>query len=460
VIRQLAELDFIYDAGASGSRVDLAQLFVDAGPAGEEVVRQDLRAFDSDGLIELAETYDVDSIDCSMTARGCAYVEEIRRRRADAIVRRKDARDAVLYWLYEQHVTGRDMVDLADFWVGKYAIYFGKHFEAHDVDQAADWLFERGYLRGERRADGSFYALTITAVGEGVVEAKESLAGTPPTPMPSSSLAPSYPSAAMDIDTAIEALRRLQAEATSSDVRRHGPTHDAWKAKVSAILSRALGADSPATRGFVDVPYTVGVWTGAPGEAEQDAEYFAAAVDRAVAYIDAAIYELELEKPGPTAEMETHVAEPNSVFLVHGHDEGAKHEVSRVINKLTGADPIILDEQASRSLTIVEKFEQHGGSAAFAVVLLTPDDVGRSAAARDDQLRPRARQNVVFELGYFIGKLGRGKVAVLNRGDVEKPSDVSGVLYIPYPEGNWQVSLAQEMKAAGLEVDASRLLGG
>ena len=183
VMRQLLELDFIYDRGASGSRVDLAQLFIAGGAADEEIVRQDLRVFDSAGLIELAETTDVDGIDCSLTARGRIYVEEIRRRREDAITRHKDARDAVLYWLYELRIAGRDMVDLADFWTGKYAIYLGKHFETYDVDQAADWLFERDYLRGERLANGSFYALTISASGEGLVEANASLAGTPPMPI-------------------------------------------------------------------------------------------------------------------------------------------------------------------------------------------------------------------------------------------------------------------------------------
>ncbi len=144
---------------------------------------------------------------------------------------------------------------------------------------------------------------------------------------------------------------------------------------------------------------------------------------------------------------------PATVFLVHGHDQAAKHQVARVLHQLTGEEPVILDEQASRGRTLVEKFEQHAVTAAFAVVLLTPDDFG---GVRDGQEQARARQNVVFELGYFFGKLGRGSVAVLNAG-VERPSDVDGIAYISFPAGNWQVKLGQEMDAAGVAVDLNRL---
>jgi predicted nucleotide-binding protein len=94
---------------------------------------------------------------------------------------------------------------------------------------------------------------------------------------------------------------------------------------------------------------------------------------------------------------------------------------------------------------------------AFAIVLLTPDDVGRVANADAATDQPRARQNVVFELGYFFGKLGRDHVAVINSG-VEKPSDVDGLAYIAYPAGNWQIDLAKELHGAGIPVDMARLL--
>jgi predicted nucleotide-binding protein len=143
------------------------------------------------------------------------------------------------------------------------------------------------------------------------------------------------------------------------------------------------------------------------------------------------------------------------VFVVHGHDEEAKQAVARCIEKL-GLEAVILHEQPNQGRTIIEKFEDYAG-VGFAVVLLTPDDVG---AARADQanLRPRARQNVVLELGFFIGRLGRQRVCALHRGDVELPSDLSGVLWLDLDRaGAWRLRLAREMKEAGLDVDLNRL---
>lgn len=145
-----------------------------------------------------------------------------------------------------------------------------------------------------------------------------------------------------------------------------------------------------------------------------------------------------------------------TVFLVHGHDHGARHEVARVIQQLTGAEPVILDEQASRGRTLVEKFEQHATAACFAVVLLTADDTGGPRDG-DGTTQPRGRQNVVFELGYFFGALGRDHVVVLITAGVEKPSDVEGLAYIRYPDGEWKVKLSREVNAAGLRVDLTKL---
>lgn len=144
------------------------------------------------------------------------------------------------------------------------------------------------------------------------------------------------------------------------------------------------------------------------------------------------------------------------VFVVHGHHEALKQQVARTIERLAGTPPIILHEQPDGGRTIIEKFESYAGDVGFAVVLLTADD--RGASTSDDELQPRARQNVVFELGYFIGRLGRARVTVLYENGVELPSDMSGVLYTPADEaGAWQLKLAREMKAANLPVDLNKL---
>ncbi|MEX3973839.1 TIR domain-containing protein [Paraburkholderia caribensis] len=118
----------------------------------------------------------------------------------------------------------------------------------------------------------------------------------------------------------------------------------------------------------------------------------------------------------------------------------------------------MLDEQSGRGATIIEKFEREANHASYAVVLLTPDDKGGAFAASTVQLRPRARQNVILELGYFAAKLGRGHVCALRQGDVEIPSDFNGVQYLDYDAaGAWKTALARELRDAGLGVNMNHL---
>jgi len=146
----------------------------------------------------------------------------------------------------------------------------------------------------------------------------------------------------------------------------------------------------------------------------------------------------------------------NNVFIVHGHDEESKQSVARCIERL-GLVPIILHEQPNQGRTIIEKFEDYAG-VSFAIVLLTPDDVGASKNNKNNLL-PRARQNVILELGFFIGKIGRNKVCALYKGDLELPSDISGVVWVPLDDGGaWKLAIGKEMRAAGLDVDLNRLI--
>lgn len=145
------------------------------------------------------------------------------------------------------------------------------------------------------------------------------------------------------------------------------------------------------------------------------------------------------------------------VFIVHGHDTAAKIEMARTLEKI-GLDAIILHEQADSGMTIIEKIEAYS-DVAFAVVLYTECDLGRAKEESIDRERNRARQNVVFEHGYLIGKLGRDKVCALVKGDVETPGDISGVVYTKMDDnGAWKLLLARNLKAAGIEFDASTIL--
>ncbi|MGH1398399.1 MAG: TIR domain-containing protein [Alphaproteobacteria bacterium] len=145
----------------------------------------------------------------------------------------------------------------------------------------------------------------------------------------------------------------------------------------------------------------------------------------------------------------------NKVFIVHGHDGEARETVARFVSKL-GLEPIILHEQANRGRTVIEKVEANS-DVGFAIVLLTPDDLGK--AAKEDELEPRARQNVLLELGYFIGKLGRDKVCALKRGAVEIPSDFAGVVWESMDDaGGWRQALGRELQEAGQAIDWNKIM--
>jgi predicted nucleotide-binding protein len=144
-----------------------------------------------------------------------------------------------------------------------------------------------------------------------------------------------------------------------------------------------------------------------------------------------------------------------SVFLVHGHNEEVKQAVARLLERLH-LQPIILHEQTDMNRTIIEKFEAHA-DVGFAVILMTGDDRGGLKAASADLYQPRARQNVVLEMGFFLGRLGRQRVCVLYERGVEMPSDYSGVLFKPLDSDVWRWELAREIDAAGIPVDFNLL---
>lgn len=143
------------------------------------------------------------------------------------------------------------------------------------------------------------------------------------------------------------------------------------------------------------------------------------------------------------------------VFVVHGRDSPAKTEVARLIER-ADLNAIILHEQPNQGRTIIEKFEDHGGASDFAIIVLTPDDVGGADSA---SLQPRARQNVIGEMFWFAGRLGRSRVCALKKGDIEMPSDFAGVGYTEMDDrGAWKQELLKELQAAGYTVDWGKAL--
>lgn len=149
----------------------------------------------------------------------------------------------------------------------------------------------------------------------------------------------------------------------------------------------------------------------------------------------------------------------NKVFIVHGHNESMKQSVARIVEKLE-LDPIILHEQSNLGNTVIEKFMTHS-NVGFAIVLLSADDFGYSKNEGKENIKKRARQNVILELGFFIGKLGRNRVVALveDNTNFELPSDINGVIYIPFDNGGkWKFDLLKELVDNGYNLDANRIL--
>ena len=164
-------------------------------------------------------------------------------------------------------------------------------------------------------------------------------------------------------------------------------------------------------------------------ELGDDLRWYQNAMNRSINSLESIHERLELyDEPSETSQSTF----GNEVFIVHGHDDEVKETVARFIENF-GIEATILHEQANRGQTIPEKFEEHASEAGFAIILLTPDDVGASKDETDNP-KPRARQNVVLELGYFWGKLGRGRVCVLHKGGVELPSDMQGATLRAYEQ--------------------------
>ena len=222
-----------------------------------------------------------------------------------------------------------------------------------------------------------------------------------------------------------------------------------------------MGETHPLLARFQAVKYTPTVW----GSGMDTSGYRPAGVKAVISLLNAAKSELEITaeiegviETDETDEQRAIAAEQGRVFIVHGHDAARKHELARLLTALVGTQPVILHEEPNNGRVLIEKFEQTASAAGYAVVLLTGDDLGRAVNAHDE--RPRARQNVVFEMGFFIAAFGRDHVAVLVDDGVERPSDIDGIVYIQLDSaGAWKTKIATELDSAGMAVDWAGLRG-
>lgn len=262
-----------------------------------------------------------------------------------------------------------------------------------------------------------------------------------------------------EIDKGIAKLQRRIEEVSALDPKtlRYDDARIVMVEKnIKETIREVFGPTSPE---FDDHGYHK-IWHGGYNVMESDDESqakFAAGIPQTITMLKGLIARLEEkredappDRPVPIQQFAP-MSGTRRVFVVHGRDEAAKEAVARFLQKLH-LDPIILHEQPNQGRTVIEKFEGHA-DVDFAVVILTPDDVGHPSS-EPDKPQPRARQNVIFELGYFVGRIGRGRVCALHKGGVEILSDYEGVVYVSMddPQG-WSLLLAREIKAAGIDID-------
>lgn len=235
----------------------------------------------------------------------------------------------------------------------------------------------------------------------------------------------------------------ISANITSSDAR-----FQAWKTKAERFLIKKYGNNSYEHTRFTKTYFSLGIFTTGTPDSE-----FVAACQSGLRKTEA-IFQTYLEEMAEEFVQKPTIVQPMNyakVFIVHGHDGELKQSVARIIEK-QGIEAVILSEQANQGKTIIEKFENYS-DVGGAICLFTADDLGRSKESETD--RARARQNVVFETGYFIGKLGRDHIVILADDGIEMPSDLSGV--VRTNTGNWQFELLKELKAMGYAIDLNLL---
>lgn len=259
-------------------------------------------------------------------------------------------------------------------------------------------------------------------------------------------------------DKAVDLLRRHSNAGLDILSRRpiNADKHSAWILLARSYLEKTFGANSPHIASITNVG-RYGGFALVAGEAWSDS-HRADSLRTQIAKINSLIGILETEcellrndiiKSGSKTR-------GRQIFLIHDHDHSALHETARFLGKLQ-QEVVILHVQQNQGKNIVENFEECA-NAGFAVVFLAAGGRGGIGAFAHDGLHPRARQNIIFGLGYFIGKLGRNRVCGLFEPDVEIPSDYAGVLCIEMDKkGAWHLHLARELKAAGLPVDMNNV---
>lgn len=265
--------------------------------------------------------------------------------------------------------------------------------------------------------------------------------------------------ASLDRAEAVKKLKRQQGALRSLNaVSISSPEFKKWERDTEVALENIFGTESRHCGDFKSVSYLGGLYVGAT-DADFEQAFHKGTKDADV-LLQSMIEEIEeygLGDQDSSPKTTRQTATTKKVFVVHGRNEAYRQAVARFLEKLK-LEPIILHEQANEGRTVIKKFEDHA-DVAYAVVLLTADDRGGLKSAAPEEQKDRARQNVILELGFFLGRLGRSRVCPLYEEGVELPSDYAGVLFVKLDQGEgWKWKLAKELQSAGLPIDMNDIV--
>ena len=252
--------------------------------------------------------------------------------------------------------------------------------------------------------------------------------------------------------TDYEKLKKIIDEAAY--LSKHGvfptaPAFQSWYNLTERFLLKKYGKDSIELENFKNTRFSPKFYSESWQLIEKCREGLLACKLTFQGYLE------ELKEEGSNGQDVEPVAKAKNfskIFIVHGHDEALKQEVARLIEK-QNIEAIILSEKANKGKTIIEKLEENS-DVGCAICLFTPDDTGK--ANKETDYKARARQNVVLEAGFFMGKLSREHVVYIAKDGLEMPSDLQGIVYTN--ASNWQFDLLKELKAMGYNIDFNKLM--
>jgi len=251
-----------------------------------------------------------------------------------------------------------------------------------------------------------------------------------------------------------ETLQKLYCEGITiveKKLTKNNVKFVAWRARLEQFFHKEYGENSYEYKTLHKLQFESIASIGAGSRAnEKDAAQFKNDMG-----ITLSLIEGRLEEEKSIEESCSLSDSSKDVFIIHGHDDGARETVENFIRQI-GYNPIVLFKEASRGKTVIEKIEQYTESIAFGIAIYTPCDIGK--AQKESDFKNRSRQNVVFEHGFLAGKYGRANVVGLVKGDIELPSDLAGIAYISMDvRGAWKYDVAKEMIQAGFNVDMNKI---